>query len=415
MKKVASPFRVYADPPRQPAELYDPAVQTESVLHVPGARVVFADYELLEHDFPELRGRSATAIDAWVVHNAALVSTPQAAQSAVNSPIETGRSAVAYRPPLYGRALVAPVEGSPGLLDLKGTGVGPGRQPVSAAHSNGLLALGEALANIAFRDLIELIFRRAGTQLFAVPDYAVLDLGFDIRGLAGEATPAAIQVRQAHRRPAGGAELPLAGSPEQQVKLEIELLLRHYGLTSTSPATSFVIDDASGKVEITYAGKGLPAHPPEQIEEFLRRLGYEGGRMTVEGVNVQLTRECAIRPSRAWVVDFGHYSVHERFENTMVSLVRNRNMRYGGAIKPSDAAFVQPRAALAVDVAQWGTPEEADPRFAVPGYPDLIWPTPFVAGFELAHAFRDGSKRGEEIRSRLDEMTAVVARRWEMG
>jgi hypothetical protein len=415
MKKVASPFRVYAEPPRLPVELYDPAVQTESVVRVEGARVVFADYELLEHDFPSLRGRSASAIDEWLVRNAALVSLPQAAQSAVNTPIPTGQTAVAYRPPLYGRALVAPVDDGPGLLDLKGTGVGPGRQPVSAAHSNGLLALGEALANIAFRDLIELIFRRAGTLLFTVPDYAVLDLGFDVRDLAGDLTPAAIQVRQAHRRPQGGAELPLAGSPEQQVKLEVELLLRHYGVTSTSPATSFVIDDASGKVEITYAGKPLPPHPPEQIDDFLRRLGYTGGRMIVEGVNVQLTRESAVKPSRAWVVDFGHYSVHEKFEHTLVSLVRNRAMRWGGAIKPADAGFVQPRPALAVDVAQWGTPEKADPRFAVPGYPDLIWPTPFVAGFELAHAFRDGSKRGEEVRMRLDEMTAAVARRWENG
>jgi len=396
--------------PRTIAEFADPGVREEAVLRVEGARVVLADYALLQEDFPELRGLPHASIDEWLIHNAALISEVQAAQASVNSTIATHGSCGAFRPPLYGRALVAPA--GCGLLDLKGTGVGPGRKPTSDAHSNGLLALGEALANVAFRELIEMIFRSADSGFRTVPDYALLDLGFDVRDLVGPATPAGLQVRQAHCRPVGGVELPLAGSPEQQVKLEIELLLRHYGVTSTSPATSFVIDDESGKVEITYAGKSIPPHPDDQIAKFLELAGYDGGKMILEGVNVQLTRDSATRPSRASVVDFGHYSVHERFEHTLVTLVRDRSMRWGGSIKPSAKHFVQPNKLLKANVREWGTPKKPDPRFAVPAHPELIWPAPFVTGFDLAHAFRDGSLDAAGVRKRLDAMIASVAKKW---
>lgn len=399
--------------PRTLEDLADPGVSVEPVLRVEGARVVLANYELLQEDFPELRGLSRKIIDQWLIRNAALVSRVQAAQSEVNSTIATNGTSTAYRPPLYGRALVVPVEGAHGLLDLKGTGVAPGRKATPAAHSNGLLSLGEALANVALRELIELIFRSAPTQFRTVPEYGVLDLGYDVCGLIGVPTPAGMQVRRAHCRPVGGVELPLAGSPEQQVKLEIELLLRHYGVTSTSPATSFVIDDKNGDVEITYAGKPIPQHPDEQIANFLRLAGYQSGTMILEGVNVQLTRDSAIRPSRATVIDFGHYSVRDRFEHTLVSLVRDRSMRWGGAIQPDAPHFVQPHSLLRTDVEEWGTPDECDLRFAVPHHPELIWPAPFVVGFELAHAFRDGSIDTRGVRARLDAMIAAVVRRWE--
>jgi hypothetical protein len=413
MKKRASGSELHPELPLALPDLGDPGVQSETALRVDGARVVFADYALLRRDFPQLRGASPARIDRWILHNAAVISKSQAAQEEVNTPIPTLAPVLAYRPPLYGRALVTTVDDGPGLLDVKGAGIAPRRKPLSQAHSNGLLALGEALANVAFRELIELVFRSAGTKLETVPEYAVLDLGFDFRDLVGPRTPAGMQVRRAHRRPVGGVELPLSRSPEQQVKLEIELLLRSYGLTSTSPATSFEIDDSSGRVVIRYAGKPIPPHPDDQIERFLRLARYDGGKKILEGVNVQLTRESGIRPSRGTAVDFGHYSVRERFEHTLVSLVRDREMRWGGAIRPEEKQFIQPDPMLAVSVAKWGTPEKPDPRFAVPGHPELIWPTPFVIGFELAHGFRAGTISGATVRRRLDAMIRAVVRRWE--
>lgn len=399
--------------PRTVFDLADPGIRPELALRVAGARVVFADYALLRHDFPQLEWASRPAIDEWLLRNAAVVSAPQAAQEVVNTKIATsGETVVAYRPPLYGRAVVTEAEGG-GLLDVKGAGVTPGLVPQNKSHANGLLAHGEALANIAFREVMERIFRRANTGFSTVPEYAVIDLGFDVRHLFGPATPACVQVRRAHRRPPGGVELPLAGSPEQQVKFEIELLLRHYGMTSCSPATSFVLDDSSGKLVMEYAEKPMPPHSDEQMVSIRKLTRYEGGRLVIEGVNVQLTRESSVRPSRATVIDFGHYSVRERFEIPVVSLVRDRLLRWGGALRPGDASFPQPSPKLRLPLASWGTPAKPDPRYAVPGHPELIWPMPFVLGFELAHGFRDGSISGEEVRARLDALLAAVDAMWD--
>ncbi|HEX3555386.1 MAG TPA: hypothetical protein VIA62_19350 [Thermoanaerobaculia bacterium] len=424
-------------------------MRAEPVLRPANARLVFADYTRLQRDFPrlgepwllrahpELHGLSAAQrqrrirglIDAWLLRSAAVVSTAQAAQAAVNTPIATaGGGLTAFRPPLYGRALVTslaegrrdlpPAEAArwrdepDGLLDVKGTGVAPGVTPSPQPHSNGLLALGEALTNIAFREVIELIFRRAGTRFETIPDYALIDLGFDVRGLYGPLTPAGLQVRQAHRRPLGGAELPLAGSPEQRVKLEIEMLLRHYGLTSCSGATGFVLEERGGRLEITYAGKPVPPHTPEQIEQIRRFTRYPGGRLCLEGVNVQLAREVALGPSRARVVDFGHYSVRERFTEPVLSLVRDRLLRWGGALWPGEPFYVQPDSRLRLAVEDWGTPREPGEQRSVPGHAELVWPRPFVLGFELAHGFRSGTLSGEQVRARLDELVASVARSW---
>ena len=416
MKNVTSPrFDRFATPiPRNVFQLEDPNITPETMLHVDGARVVFADYKLLRRDFAQLAGASTNAIDEWLLRNAAVVSESQAKQAAVNTPIRTsGATVSAYRPPLYGRAVVVQVDGETEcMLDVKGTGVAPKVKPANTAHANGLLALGEALTNMAIREAMELIFRAAGNGFSTVPDYAVIDLGYDVCGLFGPATPACVQVRQAHRRPAGGVELPLAGSPEQHVKLEIEFLLRHYGMTSCSPATSFLIDDSSGKITITYADKPLPKHEDEQIGKFLKLARYESGRLMIEGVNVQLTRESGVKPSRARVIDFGHYSVRKKFEIPMVSLVRNRMMRWGGAIFPGDAFFPQPVRNIRLPFSEWGTPDKPDPRFAVPGHPDLIWPTPFVTCFELAHHFREGKIDGKAVHARLDKMLEHLTRRW---
>ena len=399
--------------PRTVFDLADPGIRPELALRVAGARVVFADYALLRHDFPQLEWASRPAIDEWLLRNAAVVSAPQAAQEVVNTKIATtGDTVTAFRPPLYGRAVVTDAEGG-GLLDVKGAGVAPGFVPQNKSHANGLLAHGEALANIAIREVMERIFRRANTGFATVPEYAVIDLGFDVRELFGAATPACVQVRRAHRRPIGGVELPLAGSPEQQVKFEIEVLLRHYGMTSCSPATSFVLDDSSGKLVMHYAEKPMPPHSDEQMASIRKLTRYQGGRVMIEGVNVQLTREASVRPSRATVIDFGHYSVRERFDLPVVSLVRDRLIRWGGALWPGDANFPQPSSKLRLPLSSWGTPEKPDPRWTVPGHPELIWPSPFILGFELSHGFRDGSISGDDVRTRLDAVLAEMDARWD--
>ena len=104
-------------------DLEEPACCSETALRVHGARVAFADYRLLQHDFPQLRpenlmkvegGLAAYAgarleravrehIDGWLLRNAAFLSVNQAKQTLVNTPVPTtGESVVAFRPPRYG-------------------------------------------------------------------------------------------------------------------------------------------------------------------------------------------------------------------------------------------------------------------------------------------------------------------------
>ncbi|MBC7976600.1 MAG: hypothetical protein H7138_16625 [Myxococcales bacterium] len=133
------------------AELDQPAGRDEQVLGVRTARVVFANYALIRHDFPALRGASTTAIDAWLVQHGAVISVGQAA-SDVSSP-------------MYGRAVVMPVPG--GLLDVKGAGVETGVTPTRNWHQNGLLMLGAGIGSAGFQDLIHNVFRDARSELWS--------------------------------------------------------------------------------------------------------------------------------------------------------------------------------------------------------------------------------------------------------
>jgi hypothetical protein len=54
---------------------------------LPAARVVFADHDLLQHDFPFLLNRRL--LDEWLLTNTAFISESQPRQNLVNTPIET--------------------------------------------------------------------------------------------------------------------------------------------------------------------------------------------------------------------------------------------------------------------------------------------------------------------------------------
>ena len=152
---------------RTVAELDQPGGRFEDVIRVQTARVVFANYALVTHDFPALRGASAAAIDAWLLRHAAVVSVHHAAQAHVNGPIATvGSPLPAFRPPMYGRATVVPVPG--GLIDVKGAGIEAPVQPARDWHRNGLLMLGAALGSAAFQELVHNVFRHACSQLWCV-------------------------------------------------------------------------------------------------------------------------------------------------------------------------------------------------------------------------------------------------------
>lgn len=405
-------------------DLDDPGVSQESAHRLASPRVVWADYELLQHDFPRLRNRSLLAarpelrklrgkrrqsalrgiVDGWVLRHGAVISCSQAAQEVVNSRIEISAEAVeVFRPPRYGRSLVVPVsndEGSahPGLLDLKGVGTAPDVVPADHIHGNGLMSLREALTDLMMQKAMESLFRHAQSDYWCVPIYAVLDPGFDVFSKVFPAGPAAIQVRRAHRRPRGGAELPFHGSDEQFVKFELEMLLRQYGITSANRSTEISFALQGDQLETSYGGHPVGDYwqDQEKYREFLDAIGVdEPARF--EGINIQLTREVVRNPSSAQLVDFGHYQVRESFELPVVSLVRNRVLRWGGCIAPGSPHFVQPRSNLRLPVEQWRG-RRCQANFS-----------------RLATRFRAGDLDREALEAQLGALLTTATSRWEVS
>ncbi|HEV7518940.1 MAG TPA: hypothetical protein VGR07_21820 [Thermoanaerobaculia bacterium] len=398
------------------ADLDRPGVRRETVLRVRSARTVFLDRALLQHDFPRLEDdalarahprlrrltgarRERAILDLlarWLAAHAGLISRPQAAQAVVNSPIRTFRGTrAAHRPADYGRALVMRVPGG-ALLDIKGTGVAPGRTPSFDSHASGLLFLGEALREVAFGEIVDAVLRHAGSPCRALPVYGVLDLGFAAylptpKGRL--ALPAGLLVRRAHRRPTCGAGLKPPDSSLVALELDVELLLRRYGLTSVGPMTRIeLLGDAGATdpLEVRYAGT-LLTFDADARRRIRKKTGFAGGKLVLEGVNVQFTRESEADPQQAQLVDFGSYRTRERFLGPLISLVSSRLLRLGAVLEPHHPRFTQP-----------------DPALALPDKLLDSTDLPYV----LARRFRAGEITGEEVRQALDGVLAATVGRW---
>jgi hypothetical protein len=426
-------------------DLDEPAVRPEEVLRVPGARVVLYDEALLVHDFPELHERSLTARDPalaqageaerrgavrrihhdWLIRHAALISQTQAQASAVSTRIATGDTVSAYRPPRYGRALVTSIAstsappgegpargaaeggtrasegGAPsgakrpasarGLLDLKGAGVAPGKKPHLGPYGSGLCSLYRVLSDTFYQWLLDEIFARAAPSLWTMPVYGVLDLGFDL--LTSPPAPAALQIRRAHRRPRSAIELPKSGSTEEILKLEVELILRNYGLTSCTQATTIHVGRKNGRLRVHHAGMRVPLSPRHE-ERILTLTGVGLETLHFEGVNVQLAREVGLHPRSAQLLDFGQYSVRDTFHNPLASLVRDQQALLGRIVWPDSPHYVQP-----------------DPRVRLSRALHASTATSQWTA-DLARRFRAGQLSGEEVRAQLDERVTAATRRW---
>lgn len=416
-------------------ELWQPAVGVELARRIRGARVVLAHYELLRHDFPDLRpsamarrypGLAALSgplrdafekrlIDRWLLTEAALVSESQASQDGAHTEIRTwpGHYPV-FRPPLYGRAVVASLasnriarrsatSGGPGLLDLKGAGVAPGRTPSLDGHATGLLALGQALAHLLREELFHRVFEHARAPFETLPTYAVLSCGFDVHLADDYHVPAAIQVRRAHRRSLGGGDVPHSGSVEQEVKLDVERLLRRYGIRSCTPGTSIHFRTRERAIEVRM-GTGEWQRLDDASARGLPHLpGWRPDVARFDGVNVQTTREVGGDP-RAVLVDFEHYTIAGRPPEPVLSLVDDRPLRWGGAVELGDEFDPD----LLPPLADWGVVDEDVPG-QPPGGP---WSQTDLFGYELAEAWSAGRITGAEIRRELDRRLDAGTRHW---
>ncbi|OUR99641.1 hypothetical protein A9Q84_01060 [Halobacteriovorax marinus] len=191
------------NPKRSIQEVYA-ASPVEDMQQLSNARILIADYDLLRRDFPALQNLSNPQIDEWLLKNTAYISSPQAAQTVVNTPIPTtGATKKAYRPRRYNRANVFDVfdpsdEGRQvGIIDVKGTG---SLVPAQRDHGNGVATLGESIREFIYERMMRDIVKDSGIPNKIVGSYAVIDPGFDVVHADGSTSPAGFYLRQGHDR-----------------------------------------------------------------------------------------------------------------------------------------------------------------------------------------------------------------------
>jgi hypothetical protein len=361
---------------REIHELDDPATRVDRLLRLPSTRAVLVNHELLRMDFPRLRpdawvarepalaglaehvreGEIDRRTTAWLLRQASWISNSQAGQQLTNTAITTGaESRVGWRPPRYGRAAVVATDDGPGLLDLKGVGVPGWIRPQLVSHGTGHCPLGEALRSMLLFAMFGRIFAASGLRFACVPIYAILDAGFVAFHPGIESPqPAAILVRRAHRRPRDGVELPRLGDPSENLKFEIELLLRSYGLTSANRLTQIRVDMVAGRPRFRYYDNVLTGLSRADEARLLASLGQPP--VCYDGVNIQLIRDMNSDGVAAQLVDMGQYEWRRRFDDGVASLVRDRQLRFGGGIPVDDPAFVQPDPDLQLPERDWSTP-----------------------------------------------------------
>lgn len=298
-------------PVRHIEELVDPVVET--VYRVSSAKIILADYDLIRKDFAITRNMTEMEIDRWLLAQTAFMSEVQVRQTLVNNqiPLEKDKdnkeiNRKAYRPQLYGRALVFEVDD--GLIDAKG--VGAYQQPARGSHKNGLASLGEVIREFLFQKKVQQILDHSGSGLRTVGSYAVIDWGF-LGYDAGSIVPAGAILRQGHARPRiFNYGNHFANNVDSK---RIEDLFRHYGLTST--------------------GDSDPKGP--------------------DRVNIQQT-------SKGELIDFGAYLFKKQFHAPTTHYMNASILGH-----PDHPPFVQPDPRMSIGHSYWGSSETSKehPRF----------------------------------------------------
>lgn len=340
------------------------------VVPVRSARVAVANYDLIRHDFAGVftpifaaayaehscarcRSRSAPcryAIDRWLLDHAAFVSARQAECTDVATPIDHGPAvARGFRPPGYGRALVMPADnpdpGGAALIDIKGAGVALGVTPDPVM--NGLEYLGVALAEYYYGNVIDRLFAHILPTYSFLPTYAVIALGFDIRdGQCGTA-PAGLHVRRAHARDESGSELPMSSSDAERVSIQMECLLRTFGLTSASSSSRFEVRHG-GERQLFYGGKPVVARDDRQRAKVAELLDLPSDG--IELVNLQLTRGANWTARRGEIIDLGTIHGRRSFKHGLFSAVRDTVFHIGRRIVQQDGTAIQPTPGHGLDI-----------------------------------------------------------------
>ena len=418
-------------------QLNNDTARKEVLVEVTSAKVMYLNEKLLAHDFPQLTEENlklrtdlpyasyTEQLKKWLIQQTAYISKPQAVQENVNTKIETTEyKNPAYRPSTYGRAVIYSVQetnvalynGSvpefmkedKGLLDVKGVGISPGAVPSFRDHSNGLLSLQDAFIEYTNQLMIQLIFKKEKTDYHTLPIYGIIDLGFEIKNEHGDCIgPAALVIRRAHTRPENKGGLPKYDSPQQMVQLDIELLLRKYGLTSCNYVTGISIWQEGQEVKIAYGRNPVTVLTPDQVHNIKKVSHFTGAQMDFDGVNVQHTGEYGYEPSFCTLVDFGSYRVRPRFMSPILSLVSDRLLRWGGSIFVEMDQFVQPDEEIRVPIEYWGKVGEVF-GFKAP----LRDPLQDVVCEGIAKRYQKGECSADEVFEMLDAYLQTATSKW---
>ena len=420
--------------PRTLAELEEPLISRETAFRLKNASVIWADYELILRDFPYFRtlagqcgGRKdlESSIDSWLVRHGAVISNNQQDANDVNDQVDVLESPlIAYRPPRYGRALIVEVRADSysltgfddqalyeaGLLDVKGSGVDPNQLPRRAHDGSGLIHLPDALSELIMYKIINAIFDLLGVDVRGVGIYALFDLGFWYRLPHGALVPAGSLVRQAHRRFAGNIDVPVKGSIHQRTKLQIELILRQFGLTSAGLSTQLQFARNNREISTSYGGQTLPHVSTEQAKILLDGIGISAP-CEFDCINVQMTRDVATSPLRARLFDFGQYEYRPSFDFSLLSLVSDRAVNWGGALLKTDPSWIQPSKIFALNGKLLDTrvisTELADWRG--PGRPRVL-PGVNAYSSELTQALVQNRLNRQSLRQKIDEFVEEALR-----
>ena len=344
---------------------------SEPFYRVGGARVALVDEEALLRDIFESEEGGVAPLSSelcdWLGRECALLSAPHLRASEVHSAVAFSGSESLHgtRFPRYGRASSRIVElpgevvrrpvgarrrsPSPLLwIDLKGTGLQPDRVPKCEEYATGLLPLDEALEEYLWSRILDRVLDHSGTSHRCLPIYGIVDLGFHFRDPDGNLRRAAVLIRRGHFRNAV-SDLPTAFTREQLSCLMIELIIRHYGITSAAEHASKIIVDGR---EIAL----LSATRQEVVAKLeASDLDVDPSRIAgaeIDQINVQfgwsgLSREIEL-------VDTAHFKTAASFSRPLVSAVADRRGAWGGVILPDSPDFVQPDAQITLTERECG-------------------------------------------------------------
>ncbi len=138
--------------------------------------------------------------------------------------------------------------------------------------------------------------------------------------------------------------------------MEIELLLRKYGITSTCGGTTYSLWESEGSLYFVNKFRRELAKLDGEAAQFIRkRLPISEMPIVVQGTNVQLTRTQNHTAPKTTLVDFTHYEIIDQCRHLVYVSNQGRQLFLGDMIKkPGDDDYTHPDPNLAIPFKESG-------------------------------------------------------------